>query len=156
MRLQSDRRRLALDGLAVAAATASLWYVLGPVGLAVAAAVAVVLGAGSAVYAYAVGQLCFVLLATTSFGDVPVVGLVVAQAGLGALLLAALVGHWPRRTAVPAAVVFVLTAVGLGSTRALEPLWLGVAVLAGLYVFLAYTLHRYELVRLGLVEEAER
>lgn len=156
MRLQSDRRRLAFDGLAVAATTAALWYVLGSVGLALAVVVAVVLVVGSPVYAFAVGELLFVLLATTAFGDIPVEGLVVAQAALGALLLAALVGHWPRRTAVTAAVAFVVTALGFGSLYALEPLWLGVAVLAGLYAFLAYTLHRYELVRLALVQEADR
>lgn len=156
MRLQSDRRRLALDGLAVAATTAALWYVLGPVGLAVAAVVAVVLVAGSAIYAFAVGQLLFVLLATSVFGDVPLEGLLAAQAGLAAILLAALVGHRPRRTAAPAAVAFVVAGAGFASLHALEPLWLGVAVLAVLYAVLAYTLHRFELVTLDLVEEADR
>lgn len=156
MRLQSDRLRLVLDGFAVAGATAALWYVLGPVGLALAAVVAVVLAVGSAVYAFAVGQLLFVLLATTVFGDVPAEGLLVAQVGLAAILFAALVGRWPLRTAALAGVTFAVAAAGFASLSALEPLWHGVAVLAVLYAFLAYTLHRYELVSLDLVGEADR
>lgn len=155
MRLQSDRRRLALDGLAVAATTAALWYVLEGVGVAVAAAVAVALVVGSAIYAYAVGQLLFALLASMFFGDVPLEGLLVAQVGLGALLLAPLIDHWPRRTAAVAGVTFAVTGIGFGSLYALEPLWHGVAILVALYALLAYTLHRYELVQLGLVREAD-
>lgn len=143
-----------LDALAVAAASAALSYVLGGFGLAVGVAVAVALVVGSPVYAYAVGQLLFVLLATTGFGDVPVAGVVVAQVGLGTLFAAALVDAWPARTAAGAVAVFAVAAVGLGAVHALDPLWQGLAVLAGLYALLAYTLHRYELVSLDLVGEA--
>lgn len=156
MRLPSDRRRLALDGLAVAATTAVLWYVLGRVGVALAAVVAVVLVVGSAVYAFAVGELLFVLLASTVVGDVPVEGLLVTQGGIATPLLAALFVQWPGLTATLAALAFAITAVGFASLSALEPVWHGVAILAGLYAFLAYTLHRYELVRLDLVGEPDR
>lgn len=153
--IQSDRRRLALDGLALAAVTAALSYVLGGFGLLVGVAVAVALVFGSPVYAVAVGQLLFVLVATTVFGEVPAEGIVVAQVGLAALFVAALVDAWPARTAAGAVAIFGVAAVGLGTVYALDPLWQGVAVLTGLYAILAYTLHRYELVSLNLVGEAE-
>lgn len=155
MRLQSDRRRLALDGFAIAVAAAALWVALGPLGLGVAVAVAVVLVSVSPVYAYAVGQLGFVILATTVHGDVPVAGVGAAQVGLGAVLAATLLDRWPFRTAALAVGVLVVSAVGLGAAAAVEPLWHGAAILAGLYAVLAYTLHRYELVRLGLVGEVD-
>lgn len=156
MRLQSDRRRLALDGLAIAGATAALWYVLGPIGLGVAGVVAVTLVVVSPVYAFAVGQLLFVLLAAALYGEVPATGVLVAEAGLAAILVAALLDHWPRWSAAVAVGVFAVAAVGFGSASALEPLWHGAAVVAVIYAGLAYTLHRYELVSLGLVGEADR
>ena len=156
MRLQSDRRRLALDGLAIAAATAALWYVLGPIGLGVGGAVAVTLVLVSPVYAFAVGQFLFALLGATLYDAVPSTGVLVGQAGLAALLVAALLDRWPRRSAAVAVGVFAVAAVGFGAAAALEPLWHGVVVVGVIYAVLAYTLHRYELVTLDLVGEADR
>lgn len=110
MRLQSDRRRLALDGLALAVATPPLVYVLGSPGLGVAVVVAVTLVFVSPVYAFVVGQQLFVVVATTVYGDVPVEGLVMTQVGLEALLAVALLDRWPRRTAAVAVAVLARTA----------------------------------------------
>lgn len=151
----SDQRRVALDVLAVVVVTAALWYALGPFGLAIGGIVAITSTLASPVYAFGVGQVLFVVLATTIAGGLPQESLVVAQAGLAALLLVILVGHWPRRTAIVTTIGFIAAAVGFATLYTLEPIWLGAAILAVGYAVTAYTMHRYELVRLGLVTEAD-
>lgn len=156
MRLESDRRRLALDALAVTVMAGTLAVALGLVGVGVAAVAGTVFALGSAVYAFGVGQVLVVVLTTTVAGGLPVGDALLAQVGLGALLLGAVAGDWPDRTAVVTAVAFVAAAAGFATVHTLETPWHGAAVIAVVYAVLAYTLHRYELVRLGLVTEADR
>lgn len=152
----SDRRRVALDALAVIALTTALWSVLGPFGVAIAAIVSITWALISAIYAFSVGELLFVVLTTTVAGGLAFQPLVIAQLGFGALLLGAIVGRWPLRPAIVAAVAFAVAAVGFATVYTLDVVWHGVAILAVAYAFTAYTLHRYELVRLDLVTEADR
>ncbi|QLD88748.1 hypothetical protein HWV07_06745 [Natronomonas salina] len=154
MALVSDRR-LTHTALAVAIVTAALGYALGVIGFGVAAIVAIVGVVTSAVYAFGVGQLLFAVLATTVAGGLPDARLLGGQLGLGAFLLFALVEPWPRRTAAIAALMFGLAATGLATVYALETLWHGAVLLAAIYALTAYTLHRYELVRLDLITEAD-
>lgn len=156
MALTDDRRYLALAALAVATAAAGLGYALGPVGLIVAAAVALTWALASPVYAFGAGQLLFAVLATGLADGRPTTALVVGQLGLVAPLLAALLGRWPLRVAATASATFALAAATFGAVYALETTLQGIAVLALVYAIAAYGLHRYELVRLGLVQGADR
>ena len=87
--------------------------------------------------------------------------ILVAEAALGTLLLAAVSGgrgtdgraRWTTR------LLTALTFVALGAflvvvAELLEPLWAVATVLVGAVALCAYALHRYELVTLGLVGEA--
>ena len=156
MATTSERRRVVLDVLAVVAVTAALWYAIGPFGVVIAGIIAITSAVASPVYAFGVGQLLFVVLTTTVISGLHQESLLVAQAGLASLLLAGLVGDWPIRTAGVTAVAFIFTAVGFASVYALETPWHGAAILATAYAITAYTMHRYELVRLGLVTEADQ
>lgn len=155
MRFATDRRRLALDALAVAAMASALASALGLVGVGVAAVAGTTFALGSAVYAFGVGQVLVVVLTMTVAGGLPTADVLLAQAGLGALLLGAVARNWPTRIAVVTAIAFVAAAAGFATVYTVEPPWHGAAVLALVYAALAYTLHRYERVRLGLVTEAD-
>lgn len=156
MALDPDRLRIVLEVLTVLITAAALGFALGPFGLAIAALIAFTWRLASAVYAFAVGQLLFAIVSTTIVGGLPTDALLVGQLSLGGVLLATLIGHWPRRTAAVTAITFAVAAAGFATIYTLETLWHGAAILAVAYALTAYTLHRYELVRLGLVTEADQ
>ncbi|WP_255170530.1 hypothetical protein [Natrononativus amylolyticus] len=139
------------EGLAAVALLVACTVVVGPLG-ALAGIVAVVLWATlGAPYAVAGGTVA--LVAAVPDGLDPIsVGLV--GAGFLAVLLAPAV-HTPAPGRFAA--VTVASALGLGglawAVARAGPLWLAGAVLLGALATAAYGLHRYELVRLGLVPE---
>ena len=155
------RVRHALLGAGVLAALAgALWFLGGGYGLVVAGAVAVVWLVSSPVYAYAVGQLLFVLLVIDGHGLVgsePLIGLVDIEPLIGQLALAlVLVSQFVSRrlsATLLAVATFAVAGGGVVAIAAVEPLWLAAVGLALAYGLVAYGIHRYELVTLGLVEE---
>lgn len=156
MALDPDRLRIALEVLAVLLTAVALGYALGPFGLAIAAVIAISWRLTSGLYAFAVGQLLFAIVSTSVVGGLPTEAVLVAQLSLGGVLLVTLISHRPRRTAVVTAITFAVAAAGFATVSTLETLWHGAAILAVAYALTAYTLHRYELVRLGLVTEADQ
>lgn len=109
----------------------------------------------SPVYAFAIAQLGLLLVVPDS---ISIGELVILESGLGTLLFAGMLDEFESRRSIG---VFLLGAVGLGGTAvAAGPsaiaLWQSVLAVLGVFAFLSYGLHRYELVELGLVEEQDR
>jgi hypothetical protein len=151
--LSSVRRRLP-DALASASAlaivAAALWTTVGLAGVGITALVAIVWLLVSTPYAVAVGGLLTAVLATGG-------GLfdALAVCSLLSLFAADLLIDWPARTAGVALVALVMSGGVLAAVWRAEPQWAAAVVLPGGFALLAYAIHRYELVRLGLIEEAE-
>lgn len=146
------RGRTAL--LASVAATlvvaAVLWLSVGVEGLFVAGLVAIAWSATRPEYAVAVGGVVYVVLLAgggqyTAF----------AAASLAVVFVADAVARWPVRTA-GISLIALLTAVAVFSEASgVEQTWLGALAMLGGFVAVAYTVHRYELVGLGLVGGTE-
>ena len=141
-------RALAVLGTLVA--TAAVGVVVGPLGVLVA------VGVGIARYlaattAFAAGQIVLVALYPT---EGPLALLVLAEIGLSCVLLAPVVDRdEPGR----ATVATLVAGVALGGTawaalRSAEGVWVGASAIVVGTAIAAYGLHRYERVRLGLVE----
>lgn len=126
--------------------TAALGYVAGPLGVVAGLAVALVWWYLSTPYAIAAGHLALVAVTAGDFS----LGFLLAEAGF-ALLVASDATN--RRTGAVAIGLFsglVLLTQGLYTTT--DELWLTAGGLTLAVAVLAYGLHRYELVRMGLVE----
>ncbi|QLD87048.1 hypothetical protein HWV23_15395 [Natronomonas halophila] len=152
-RLSAVRRRLSnllVSASALVIVAAALWTTVGVASIGITALVALVWLLASTPYAVAVGGLLSAILASGS-------GLVDALAvgSLLALFVADLVIEWPARTSAVGIVVLLPSAAALAAIWRAEPLWAGAVVLLGGFALLAYAFHRYELVRLGLLGEAE-
>lgn len=145
------RVRRSLAALGVLVATATTVLLVGPLGLLVAVAV----GAGQYLFgtavAFALGQV--VLVGLLPF-DGPVTDFALAEAGLCLVLVSGLVDHAEPLRSVVATLVAGIAVGGLTwlvfRTTDSVPLT-GGALVAGLALVL-YAAHRYERVRLGLVE----
>ena len=123
------------SGAVAGLATAGAWYALGtPYAIAVGTVVLAATGAGTEPDAVTVGGVTVAFLA---------------------LVLAPAVRSDRPVAEGAAAIASTATLAGaawyLGRT---QPLWLAAAALCGCLALAAYALHRYELVRLGLVPEA--
>ena len=142
-------RALAVLGTLVA--TAAVGVVVGPLGVLVAVGVGFARYLAAATTAFAAGQIVLVALYPT---EGPLALLVLAEIGLSCVLLAPVVDHdEPGR----ATVATLVAGVALGGTawaalRSTEGVWAGASVLVVGTAVVAYGLHRYERVRLGLVE----
>lgn len=151
-RLSAIRRRLPtvlVSASALAIVAAALWTTVGVASIGITAVVAIVWLLVSTPYAVAVGGLLAAILA-------PEAGLfdALAVGSLVVLFAADLLIEWPARTAVVGLVMLLSSTAGLAAVWYSEPLWAAAAVLLGAFALLAYAVHRYELVRLGLVGEA--
>lgn len=121
-------------GVLAGLATAAAWYALGvPYALAAGHVILVAGTPGLELPTIVLVELAFLVLLVASVGRTPaprVAGVVVLVAGLGLGALA-------------------------GATLLAQELWVAAVVLVGTIALVAYAVHRYELVRLGLVTEAD-
>lgn len=148
----SDRQSVISRGLAafgVLVATAVLVAVAGPFGIALAFLTGSVWYLVSSPVAFAVGQLVFVALMPERTLALFFLG----QAGLAMFLLGPIVDDDHSLRAVVAllaggALLGAMTWLGLLTGE----LWIGAVVLLASGVAIGYLMHRYERVRLGLVE----
>jgi hypothetical protein len=146
---------------------AALWSHVGvDAALLLTAAVAGVWVVASTVYAFAVGQLLYAALFASSIegaflsmaafdGRFVVLNLVVGAVLFSVLFVTDAVIRWPLSTAVFALIAFLFAWGGLANAWLVDPLWQGAAAMLVAFALLAYGIHRYELVALGLVEGAE-
>jgi hypothetical protein len=152
-RLSAVRRRLPnalVSGSALAIVAAALWTTIGVAGIGITALVALAWLLVSTPYAVAVGGLLIAVLATGGgLFDLLAVG------SLLTMFAADLLVEWPARTASVGVAALVTTGAVLAAVWRSEPLWAAAVALLGAFMLLAYAIHRYELVRLGLLEEAE-
>lgn len=148
---QSSRAiRLGLLGVGIAGA--GLWSTAGELGLLAAAAIGLCWYRLSELYAVALGHGVLVWLVPT---DSLSPELLIVECGLLILLIA------PAMDAdVPGSVILTtvaalagLIAIGLGSYQWSSELWIAASVVLGALIGGGYTLYRYELIRLDLVEE---
>lgn len=141
-----------LGGLGVLVATGALGLLAGPWGLLAGLATAVAWYALPAPSAFAAGAV----LALPATADAPLAAVVAVQVGLLAVLAGSLLDVDEPLGALFAFALatLALAAVGWGVLRAGRPLWLATLALALVAATAAYGLHRYERVRLGLIEEA--
>lgn len=145
----SIRRALAAIGTLVA--TIAVGIVVGPLGALVA------IGVGGAQYlvsttaAFATGQI--VLAALFPSGG-SLVALVLAEVGLLCVLCSTAVEHHAPVRSIGAALVAGVTIGGSGwlAYRSSATVWIGAGVIVATTALVAYGLHRYERVQLGLVE----
>lgn len=147
-----SNRALVLGLLGVAIAGAGLWSTAGELSLLAAAAIGLCWYQLSELYAVALGHGVLVWLVPT---DPPSPELLVVECGLLILLIT------PAMDAdVPGSVILTtvaalagLVAIGIGSYQWSTELWIAASVVLGALISGGYTLYRYELVRLDLVEE---
>lgn len=144
------RRRHPIGGLGVALATVALWSAAGLPGLVAGLLTLLAWALAPATLAFAVGQV----LAVPLLGDAGLAPLVAVEVGLLAVLAGPLTTpDRPARTlAAFVAGTAALWAAAWLVLRAGEPLWAAAATLAIVAATAAYGVHRYERVRLGLVE----
>ena len=141
-----DSRLLRVSCLALLAGV--LFVTDGLSGMAVAIVIAPVWIAIRTPYTVAIGQLLYVLLVADS-------GLFVAF-GTGAfvfLFVPGLLEQWHPNTAIFSIGTLIAATGILASSRVVESTLLAAFVLCIGFGILAYMIHRYELVRLGLVDE---
>ena len=144
-----DRSRA--EVIAVLVAGIGFALVGGPAGVASALAVGVVWFLLPAVYAVALGH---VLLAALTVGGGTPLEFVGVGLGLFAVLLAPAARLYRRETVVSITVFAagaLVFAFGITFTTA-GALWIASLALVVIWVLVAYGIHRYELVTLGLVE----
>ena len=143
--------RNALTAAGALLTTAALVVAIGPAGLLVGLVIGVAQYFVSPPSTFAAGQVAFVVLFPVG-GSISL--LVLGEAGLAGVLLGSAPDHGePIRTAL----VTVLASIGFGAlawlgVRAADGIWLGVLALALATAVAVYGLHRYERVRLDLVE----
>jgi hypothetical protein len=145
----ADRSRTSAVGVVLA--TAAFSVAAGPTGLLTSIAVVITWCLLSAPFAFAVGQLAFIVLfpAGSSLSQLALI-----EVGLLSILLGSVLRlDKPGR----AVTVIVLAFAGLGTSawvgfKMADTLWPAVLTVAASAIIAVYGLHRYERVRLGLVE----
>ena len=140
-------------GPGVAVTTVALGYAAGPWGVAAGIATAVAWYRLTDVYAFAVGQL---LAVATLSGAAPIWPVAAAELGLLGVLVGSVAGvdRPGRPLAVFGLATLLFWAIAWGLIRTGRPLWSAAGLVAVVAATAAYGLHRYELVELGLLEEA--
>lgn len=144
------RTALAVSVAATMVVAAVLWLSVGVEALLVAGVVAVVWSVTRTEYAVAVGGVVYVVLLSdggqyTAF----------AAASLVVVFVADAITRWPERTAAIALFALVTGVAVFSEASRVDPTWLGALAMLGGFAALAYTVHRYELVGLGLVGGTE-
>ena len=144
--------------LSVGVLTAALASVLGPLGVVVAAVTVGVWAVAPVPYAIAAGHVALIALGPASLDPV---AFVVVEAGFAATLVTATVRLLAPNVRDTIGVVAV-AAVGLAIAGAVTlaaattlPTWAVAAVLLASLGTIAYAIHRYQLVRFGLVAALE-
>lgn len=140
-----------LGGLGVFITTVTLGATAGPVGIFAGGALALCWYRFPTVYAFALGH---VVLAALLSKTAPLTAFAPAEAGLFVMLVgpAARDESSLRTVATTAACFFGLLAIAWAVRSSTGDLWLAAMALLGSMALLAYGIHRYELVRFGLVE----
>ncbi|WP_290819285.1 hypothetical protein [Halovivax sp.] len=142
--------RSAGSALAAATLVVAFGLVAGPIGVFAGIATVAIWYAVGVPYALAVGHVALVALVP---GGIDPLSFALVEVGFVTILLAS-VADPDRR---PIATVAIASAVALGGTAwlvlAFQPLWLAAAAQLGVLATVAYALHRYELVSLGLVTD---
>ncbi|EMA53634.1 MULTISPECIES: hypothetical protein [Halococcus] len=143
--------RKVLATLGTVVATAALGLVVGPVGVLVAVGIGSAQFLVSTTAAFATGQI--VLAALYPPSGSPVV-LVLAEIGLLCVLFSSAVDHHDTGRLLTASLVAGVAIGGSGwlALRSSATIWIGASVIVAGTAFVAYGLHRYERVHLGLVE----
>lgn len=139
-----------LGGAGLVLATAALWSIAGLPGLAAGLLAIGAWAVAPATLAYAVGQT----LAVPLLGSVDVLPLVAIEIGLLGVLAGPLAGVDRQ---IEALLTFVVATGGFAGIAWLvlgagEPVWVATVAMALVAATTAYGVHRYERVRLGLVE----
>lgn len=129
---------------------AVLWLSVGVEGLLVAGVVAVVWSVARTEYAVATGGIMYVVLLS---GGEPYPAFVAAS--FVAVFVADTVARWPKRTTGVVLVALLTAGAVFSEASRVDPTWLGAFALLGGFAVVVYTVHRYELVGLDLVGEAE-
>ena len=141
---------------AVGLLAAGLFGSVGVVGVIVALAVGIVWWRAPSPFAFGIGQFGFVAVGG---GLVSPAG-IAAQLGLWGLLLVDVVaaeretGRWLWGVAAAAGGTAVFVSVAWVARTQFDPLWQAVAILSVLSAVVLYSIHRYQLVRMGLVGES--
>lgn len=136
--------------IAVIVVAVVLWLADGPTGLLVAGVVSFVWAVTRVEYAVGVGGVAAALLVAPGQ---PYPAFVAAS--VLAVFVADLLLRWPLRTAAIAILVLLPATAALSETARIDPTWVGGLAAIGGFAAVAYTVHRYELVMLGLVEEGD-
>lgn len=136
------------SAMAVLVVAVVLLLAAGPTGLLVAGGVSFVWAATRVEYAVAVGGVGTAVLVAP---DQPYPAVVAASVLV--VFVADLLLRWPRRTTAVALLVLLPAAAAFSETARIEPTWVGALAAVGGFAAIAYAVHRYELVMLGLVEE---
>lgn len=148
-RLWSRPSLLVLCGLLLT--TAAWVWLAGPVALVFGGVLGLGVVALSAPFAFALGQILLLGLPT----DGAVVAIVLVECGLCCILLSeySLVDTSGRYQLATVTVLAILSGIGVTALVLGEQLWVVAAVCAAIIAFVAYGLHRVELVQLDLVRE---
>lgn len=127
-----------------------LWLLVGVEGILIAGVVSLVWSVARPPYAVAVGGVLYVVLLASADQYAAL-----AAASLAAVFAADAVVNWPERTAGIALFVLLTTVAVLSEAARVDRTWQGaLAMLAG-FALAVYVVHRYELVRLGMVGGTE-
>ena len=141
-----------LGGLGVIVATLGLALAAGTWGIVAGLAIALTWALGPSMYAFAIGQLFAVAVLS---GEARLVAIAVAEGGLLAMLAAPLTktAESTRTVATYAIATLALGGIGWGVLRTGRPAWAAAVAITVVAALAAYSVHRYELVRLGLVTD---
>lgn len=127
-----------------------LWVSVGVEGLMVAGVVAVVWSVARTEYAFAVGGITYVVLLS---GGEPYPAFVASS--FVAVFVADAVARWPKRTTGVVLVTLLTAGAVFSEASRYDPTWQGALAMVAGFAAVAYIVHRYELVGLDLVGEAE-
>ncbi|QFU82258.1 hypothetical protein [Natronorubrum aibiense] len=135
---------------ALAVLTAVLTLAAGPTGTVAALTTAVIWYTLGIPYAIAAGH---VVLATAFSGDIDLFTFIdIELAFVFVLVLSSRATNSLSNVAVALVSAVGLVSIAWAGSQA-QPLWLAASILLAVFALTAYTLHRYELVRLGLVPD---
>jgi hypothetical protein len=141
-RLAASPVRLRIGAIVLLAGV--LWAVSGLSGVALAVIVGVAWAVIQTPYAVAIGQL----LHAVGDAEAGVLGVVT----FGILFVPELLDQWRPNTALLAVAVFVVATAAFAGSVLIESVAIAVLVSGIGFGVAAYSIHRYELVRFGLVE----
>jgi hypothetical protein len=145
---ERSRVHVSIYASAAIGLTAALWLGGGLGGVGLAIVVIALWIAIPTAYAFAVGQLLYVVL----LAEADIAG-VVGAAALGVLFVVDLAERWPPRVALLATVTFAIAAGAFIAGWAIADPIRGATLIAIGFAVISYAMYRYGLVRLGIVTE---